>query len=238
MLNKKCYKCFEGNLQDTEHLYAGIVYDTLRELGLSDDEFIISSEIRPLDPMSACYGPAFTNVGHVVKPDDDYANLDKIRLEMYKIIQPGDIIVLQANDRTVAHAGDITCMIYDKLGTQGFITDGIVRDSRHIMNNNYPCFCSSTNPIDALDYWAITDYHVTITMPGLHRRITVEPGDMIYADNDAVIRISRTLKEEFERMLIKNLKREEQCRQAFIAIERSEDVYNRVLEVFNKLGRW
>ena len=62
-----------------------------------------------------------------------------------------------------------------------------MRDSKQIRKNNYPCFCSSTNPIDALDYWGIVEYQKPISLPGLANNLRICPGDWVYGDVDAVI---------------------------------------------------
>ena len=143
MLNRKL---------DKSKLYGGIVYDALMQMNLEEDDFLLHSSIKPLNADSVCYGPAFTNSGKIVRKDENYSALDAIRLEMYKAIRPNDVIVLRAFDKKVAHAGDITSIIYQKLGASGFITEGFIRDGRHIRELNFPCFCSGSNPIDALGY--------------------------------------------------------------------------------------
>jgi regulator of RNase E activity RraA len=157
---------------------------------------------------------------------------------MYRLIQPGDVVVLQAGDQSVAHAGDITSLIYQKLGAQGFITDGLIRDGRRIRDLDFPCFCKGANPIDALGYWAITNYNKPISMPGLRKDVIVFPGDYIYADSDGVILIPRERHEEFESVVIENFDREEACRERFLKIQSPGEVYQAVREVFEKHGRW
>lgn len=221
-----------------EELSSGIVYDTMRKLGLRHDEFLISPSIRPLNHEQFCYGPVFTNRGQQVTTQEDYASLKGIHIEMYRYIQPGSIVVLEANDNFVAHSGDITCLIYKKLGVSGFITDGIVRDSNRIIKDKFPCFCLGTNPIEGLDYWAITEYEVPIFLPGLHNKISIEPGDYIYADQDGVIRIPKELLQDFESSLLVLLYKEEKFRDAINAAQSSEQVNSVVNSIFAKEGRW
>lgn len=222
-----------------KQLYSGIVYDTMRQLGYKDNEFLLSSRIRPLDLESWCYGPAFTNWGRRTTKKENYEILDAIRLKMYKIIKPGDVIVLQANDDYCAHAGDISCLIYKKVGAIGLITDGIVRDSRRIRELDFPCFCLETNPIDALSYWAITKYQSPIFLPGIDKStIEINPGDFIYADCDGVIRIPKSKKTKFEKLVFKNLKRENKCRKTFTAIKTPPEAFTAVKKAFEKYGRW
>jgi len=223
---------------DINELYTGIVYDALRQMGVPEDEMLLCHSLRPLDPDSVCYGPAFTNIGRVVSPDEDYGKLDAIRLEMYRLIRPNDVVVLKAGDKVVAHAGDITSLIYQKLGASGFVTDGLIRDGRRIRELGFPCFCEGSNPIDALGYWAITEYQVPIPMPGLRKDVVVYPGDYIYADSDGVMRIPKERHEEFEDVLLANYKREEACRQRFLEVTKPSEVFDAVTDVFEEHGRW
>lgn len=219
-------------------LYAGIVYDTLRLMGLNDSQFILSRQIKPLDINSKCYGPVFTNKGRIISKNENYSKIDAIRLEMYKFIKPNNIVVLQTNDNYCAHAGDITCQIYSKLKTQAFITDGIVRDSNLIRHLKYPCFCSSTNPIDALDYWGIVEYQQPISLPGISQQINIYPNDWIFADTDAIIVIPKNIHPEFEKLVAKQIDREQRCRQKISTIKSPQDTFKVVQSIFKKEGRW
>ncbi len=223
---------------DPSNLYSGIVYDALRVMSLKDVDFLLSDKIRPIDIDSYCYGPAFTNRGRIIQRNENYEKIDAIRLEMYKVIKPGDIIVLQADDTYCAHAGDITCQIYSKLESGGFISDGIVRDSKQIRKNNYPCFCSSTNPIDALDYWGIVEYQKPISLPGLANNLRICPGDWVYGDVDAVMVIPKKLHKTFEKTVAKLLLREDKCRETVNSIEKPTQTYKAVKSLFKKEGRW
>ena len=110
-------------------IYLGVVYDALREMGQKLETFYI--DIKPkFTNEQIIIGPALTTKGRKVNRRDNYIKLDKIRIEIYKkeLFKNKPIILLQANDNKVAHAGDITCQIYKSLGAVGFITDGNVRD--------------------------------------------------------------------------------------------------------------
>jgi len=221
-----------------KNLYAGIVYDTLRQMGYKDEEVLLSG-IKSLNNSSVVYGPAFTNKGRLVKKGEDYSRLDEIRLEMYKKIKKGDVIVLSANDDYCAHAGDITCMIYKKLGSEGFITDGNVRDKRIIKKSGYPCFCGGVNPIDALDYWAITEFQKPVFFSSVSgKEIEIRPRDYIFADSDGIMVIPSNKKKEFEKKIAANIKRENTCRKRIINVKARNEVYLEVEKIFKKYGRW
>lgn len=221
-----------------ESLYAGLVYDSLRQMGLQDRAFLLDPRVRPLDHDSRCFGPVFTNRGRLVRKDEDYGAADEIRVEMYRQIQPGQVVVLEAGDDYCAHAGDITSLIYSKLGVKGFVTDGLVRDSARIRKLGLPCFCRGTNPIDALDYWAITDVDCEISLPGLSGRIAVSPGDWVFGDADGVLLVPGGRVAEFNEIVERNLGREEECRRAVTGAASPAQVYGLVRKAFDEHGRW
>lgn len=212
-------------------LYGGLVYDTLRLLGLKDSEFMLNTNIRPLDNNSLIWGPAFTTNGAIVGPKD-YEKWDKIRLEIYDKVKQEDVIVLAANEYTVAHSGDITSRIYKMHGAQAFVTDGNVRDSRIIRDIKFPCFCSGTNPIDAIDYWAIVDYNNPVDLwSTTFNKLTVYPGDYIFGDADGVMVIRKQLLDNFYKTFYNVSKKEELIRQRVMRREPIQQIYD-------EMGRW
>jgi len=213
-------------------MYAGIVYDALRILGI-ERNFIIDPKIAPLNDTHIIYGKVFTTYGRKTKEEEDYQELDKIRLEMLPHIKDAKIIVLSTNDDFVAHAGDITLEIYKMHGIEGFITDGLVRDSRIIKHEmNFPCFCNGTSPVDAINYWAITAYQCPVFFKGRHEQeiVAVHPGDYIYADSDGAMVIPKANKIMFEHTVKKEILREEKIRR---------ELHTKSLdEIFEEYGRW
>ena len=212
-------------------MYAGIVYDALRLIGV-ERNFIIDPKIAPLNDGDIIYGKVFTTYGRLTKPEEDYQALDEIRLEMLQHIKGATIVALSANDDFVAHAGDITLEIYKKYGIKGFVTDGLVRDSRIIKHEmKFPCFCNGTSPVDAIDYWAITAYQCPIFFKGREGEVvSVLPGDYLYADSDGAMVIPKENLIQFEHKVKQEIKREEKIRRQ-LNTKSLEDI-------FKEHGRW
>lgn len=213
-------------------IYMGIVYDSLRIMGYKYSDFFI--DIKPKCGYSGIIeGPVFTTYGEVVNVSkEEYTRLDNIRLEMYKkeFFSNNPIVFLQANDDVVAHSGDITSLIYQKLGAAGFVTDGNVRDIDIIDKTNFPVFCTGENPIDALDYWAITKYQSKISLQG----VEVRPNDYAYASKDGVIIVRQEIFEEFQSISREQVKRETNIR-SFIHKQNENFDYMSLVKEF---GRW
>jgi len=213
-----------------DDIYMGIVYDSLRIMGEKYKNFYIN--IKPKCGYdSIIQGNCFTTYGEVVEDwNVDYTEVDNIRLEMYKldVFSDNPIVFLQANDDKVAHSGDITSLIYKKLGAMGFVTDGIVRDIDIIDKLQFPVFCRDENPIDAIDYWALTKFQNTIEIDG----VEITPNDYSFASRDGIIIVRSDLKEKFKKIALKQLEREKKVR--FLINEKTK-TFEQIVE---EMGRW
>lgn len=214
----------------SDDIYMGIVYDSLRIMGEKYEDFYIN--VKPkCGYNSIIQGDCFTTYGEVVKDwVVDYSKLDNIRLRMYKpeIFSNNPIVFLQANDDKVAHSGDITSLIYKKLGAKGFVTDGIVRDIDIIDRLRFPVFCKDENPIDALDYWALTKFQIDIEIQG----VKITPNDYSFASRDGVIIVRSDIKERFKSIAIEQLAREKKVR---LLINEADKTFEQIVE---EMGRW
>ena len=212
------------------NIYMGIIYDSMRALGRNHSDFYIN--IKPkAGYFSLIQGPCFTTYGEVVEVSDkQYKLLDNIRLEIYKkelfINKP--VVILQANDSIVAHSGDITSLIYKKLGASGFITDGNVRDIDVIDKLKFPVFCKGENPIDALGYWALTKYQLEIILDG----VKISPNDYCFASKDGVIIVPNDIIKKFKPIALEQLERENKVR---YLINNEQKTFDQIVK---EMGRW
>jgi len=215
----------------TSEIYMGIVYDSLRILGEKYNDFYIN--IKPkCGYHEIVQGPCYTTYGEVVEgvDEEEYTKLDNIRLDIYKKnnFSQKPIVFLQANDNKVAHSGDITSLIYQKLGAVGFVTDGNVRDIDIIEKIKFPIFCAGENPIDALGYWALTKFDCNIEIQG----VAIKPEDYSFASRDGVIVVRKELIKDFKKIAIEQLNRENKVRSL---INDSNKNYSQIVE---EVGRW
>lgn len=216
-------------------IYLGAVYDALRIMGFREESFYIN--IKPKYTNSQIIiGEAFTTLGRKVKRTENYKKLDLIRLKIYKkkYFKNKPIVMLQANDNKVAHSGDITSQIYKNLGAVGFITDGNVRDIDKCAEIGFPIFCNDTNPIDALDYWSLVKFQTKIKI----QNVEINPGDIIYASNDGVIRVKKKDFYKFNKILNEVSKKEYDARNLLKKIKNKNDYEKYFIEFVKKKGRW
>lgn len=213
-----------------QDIYMGVVYDSLRIMGENYKDFYIN--IKPVCGYTTLIqGPCFTTFGEKVSVSkEEYEKLDNIRLLFYKekLFKNKPIIFLQANDTEVAHSGDITSLIYKNLGAIGFVTDGNVRDIDIIENMNFPIFCKGENPIDAINYWALTKYQTEIEIQG----VKITPSDYAFASRDGVIVVRAAILDKFRKTCSEQLLRENKIRKM---INNKNVSYENIV---NKMGRW
>lgn len=218
-------------------MYLGACYDALRMI-IGDRANSRYINIKPSAGYdgSLLVGPAFTTYGEVVTgPEFDnttYQELDNIRMEIYRDFQDyfskfRPIVCLQSNDSLVAHTGDITSMIYKKMGAVGMLTDGITRDANIIDEIGFPLFSKDVNPIDAIDHWAITGYNEPIEVEG----VEIHPGDTICMDKDGALVVPQVHAEEFMANFANVVKREARVRLKISSGENLDDI-------LDEMGRW
>ena len=216
-------------------IYLGAVYDALREMGQKLETFYIDIKPKYMSEQ-IIIGEAFTTKGRKTKKRENYTKLDYIRMDIYKkkYFKTKPIVLLQANDDKVAHAGDITCQIYKNLGAVGFITDGNIRDIDKCEEINFPIFCKNVNPIDAINYWALTEFQTKIKI----KNVIINPGDKIYASNDGIIRVKKQDLKIFNKTLEKVIKKETDVRSLIKSMKNLKDYKNKLTQYAKKRGRW
>jgi regulator of RNase E activity RraA len=171
--------------------YSGLVYDQLDERGLGD--LALANNIKPLKPDMKIAGPAFTAQG---RTDADSApGYNQVQLEMFSKFEPHSVVVIEAGgDATSAHFGGLNATACIARKVVGTITDGGTRDTHQLFGLQYPVFCTFQNPVAATGRWKIVAYQQPISLPGaLIPRVTIQPGDYIFADVDGVVVVPQHL---------------------------------------------
>ena len=109
-----------------------------------------------------------------------------------------------------------------------------VRDIDKCEEINFPVFCQKTNPIDAINYWALTEYQKNIII----KNVLIKPGDMIYASNDGVIRVKKSDFKKFKLKLNTIIKKENDVRKLIKSIKNKQDYKKPLLNFLKQKGRW
>lgn len=163
-----------------ERLYTGAISDVLREHQLMDQA--LPASLKPLRSEQRCVaGLAFTvkSAPHTIVTGEM-----TLRTKMLEAMGPGHFIVWDctgAEDST-AWGGVMTAAAKAR-GVRGAAIDGGARDTRQIMDADFPIHFRFRHPNAALGRAMISHYQVPLRIGAT----MVRPGDVVVSDMDGVI---------------------------------------------------
>ena len=202
--------------------YSGAIYDIIKFDLKYKEKFVLPREIRPVFNYTYfAFGRAFTARGDKTpKPNH------RIVSEMIDIMGQEDVYVLQANDNSRAHFGDIMSNFLSRAGVQGVVIQGWTRDALRL--GSLPVWCKGVQPQDSADRWGITYIQDTIVIGN----IFINPfDDYIFADTDGVLVIKEHLIKEVVDRLPEKLNYEQRVRDEINSGKTAGHIYDTI-------GRW
>jgi len=208
------------------NLYSGLIYDIMK-FDLEMDNFVIPRSAGPILPAwnfnGNVFGRAFTAVGEKTPRPDETVIRD-----MIDDLEEGSVYVLQANDNSRAHFGDITAKFMKRAGVEGAIIQGWTRDISLIEDDDFKIWCKGVQPQDSFDRWHITDYNCTVVIGN----IFIEPSDYIFADRDGVLVIPEKYVEVIAALSNERKHREDRIRKIITETDMS------ATDIEKEIGRW
>jgi regulator of RNase E activity RraA len=137
-------------------------------------------------------GPAYTIAG---ESHSWSGRGDRDKLAAIDAMPAGVVAVWAGNDiRGVCCFGDLLATAMKSRGCAGVVVDGGVRDLAYLRGLNLPMMARYRTPAQAIGRWRVKNHQVSIRIRGaLEDQVTVEPGDMILADDDGVIAVPAVL---------------------------------------------
>lgn len=174
--------------------YSGAVYDVLDEMGYPHQA--LAHDLKPVDPRSIIAGPAFTMKG-IPEPTGD-ERLRARRIHMFEAMKETGVPIIDVRDcsfdRQAAHYGEMNATVGAACGVIGAVVDGGSRDTRFLLERDFPIFCTYLTPVEAVKRWSYYDWQLTVGMRGaLTMVVPVSPGDFLMGDIDGVVVIPRDL---------------------------------------------
>jgi len=188
-----------------EKLYTGLICDVLDDkLGFKDNVYIMEYKIRPLFPNIKLVGRAATALSVPVykEPDEPYKN----ELDFIESLKPGDVVVAtQSGAMTAGLWGALLSTGARYRGARGAIVDGISRDTREIKEMKFSVFVKGIAPGDSKGRIEIINFNQPIKCGG----VWVNPGDIVFGDDDGVVVIPHEIAEEVVELAEEKFKKEQ-----------------------------
>lgn len=168
-----------------ERLYTGAINDVMREMCLLDQN--LPSDIMPLrDEMTVC-GIAFT-----VKsaPNVMIQGEMTFRAQMLDEMATDGVVVWDtSNDVEASLWGGVMTATAKSKGIRGAVIAGGIRDTKQILEQQFPVFYRYRTSNGSLGRCMITHYQVPVKIG----KVTVRPGDVIFGDIDGVLCVPREI---------------------------------------------
>ncbi len=161
-------------------LSSSVVSDALDGLGYRDHT--LDPALRPLDGAPVLVGHARTvRVAEVEEfPPVPYRG----EIAALDSLDPGDVLVAAAQGSTRAALwGELFSTAARARGARGAVLDGYARDRRKIRELGFPVFCRGTLPLDCHGRTAMG---AVDDGPVVCDGVTIQPGDVVVADEDGV----------------------------------------------------
>lgn len=198
--------------------YTGVVNDVMREMG--ERHYVLPKDLAALDPGHRMCGPAFPVAGRIRAGVDPHHTL----LEWTRLLsaaKPGHVWVCQPNTPDIALMGEISAETLKFRGLKGCIVDGAIRDADFLLKLDFPVWRRFHTPADIVGTWLpeVTDAPIEIG------RVRIEPGDLVLADRDGIIRIPRRIADEVADRAVEAMGKENRVREAILSGTDPVDAY-------------
>ena len=164
-------------------LASGQISDAMEMLGLRRS--IVTGLMMLAAPGTKIVGTAVT-VRQVPKnaDEDREAKLTRHQEVTRKIAGKGDVVVIDNGGRVdVATWGEFHCYACKQNGVVGAVIDGATRDGPDVRASGLPSFVRGLSPVKS--QWDLKT--ASVNAPVMLGPVQVNPGDIIFADETAVV---------------------------------------------------
>jgi regulator of RNase E activity RraA len=106
-----------------------------------------------------------------------------LMLEALDDLHTNEVYVNTGSSPRNALWGEMMSTRARKLGTRGAVLNGYVRDTRAILNMNFPTFAFGSYGQDSAPRYKVVDFRVPVEIGA----VRVRPGDILFGDIDGVL---------------------------------------------------
>jgi len=189
-----------------KELYTGVLCDMLDTIGYSHQ--FLPHEIQALRPMDIMVGRAFpTIICDVYGEQDDPLGL---LVEAVDHIGEDEIYLVTGGDRRCSYFGEIMTATIKRRGAAGAVIDGYMRDTRFVLEQDFPVFSMGRDAQGSLYRNKVIAYDVPVEIGGIH----IDPGDLMFGDIDGVVVIPAAIEEQALTITFAKVRGERDTREA------------------------
>lgn len=188
-----------NSLLDINKLCSGLFSDSLDDLGLKKQ--VINGFLSNKMPFRFM-GRARTVKIETIETKDE--NI-KTGLTFIGSIKEGEVLLVEGSSE-FAYFGEMMTRLSIRQGVRGVIIDGLTRDTIFTHDNcQLPVIARGYSPVDIKGRGRVSEVDVKINIG--HQE--VEPGDLIFADSDAVVVIPKEVESDLLKLINQRIAEEE-----------------------------
>lgn len=213
-------------LMKTE-LFTSVVGDVMDTLGLTRQ--FLPPSVRPLRSDMTVVGRAMT-----VLEADCYAGQGSgqgplsdrpfgLMFHALDDLKPGEVYLASATAGEYAMWGELMTSRAQQLGAAGAVLCGYSRDTRAILDGDWPVFSVGSYGQDQGVRGKVVDYRVPIEVG----RVRVEPGDLVFGDIDGVLTVPQRVESEVIAAALEKIRGEQRVSDAIRGGMSSADAFNK-----------
>ena len=168
-------------------LFTCVVGDVMDKLGLQRQ--FLPPQIRPLQPAMVLIGRAMPVLSVDVFEEKVKGTNNKLMekpfglmLEALDDLKANEVYVNTGSSPRNALWGELMSVRARKLGAAGAVLNGYLRDTRAVLNLNFPAFSWGSYGQDSAPRYKVVDFRIAVEIGSAH----VRPGDFLFGDIDGV----------------------------------------------------
>jgi 4-hydroxy-4-methyl-2-oxoglutarate aldolase len=193
----------------THTLYTAVLSDVLDEMGFANQA--LRPFVRPLDDNLVFLGRARTGLYADTFSVIDGENPYELEIRLVDDLKPGDVAVIACGGPTdrIAPWGELLTTAAMARGACACVTDGLVRDVRHIRSMKFPVFHGGIGPLDSKGRSRMIEMDRAVVCAG----VRVCAGDMVFGDVDGVVVIPQAIADRVFAKALDKVTREDRTRE-------------------------
>ena len=190
-----------------KELYTAVVGDIMDKLGWLHQ--FLPPQIKPLKQDTFLVGRAMPVLEADVFGEEANQNpiLKKpfgLMLEALDDLKKNEVYICTGASPTCALWGELMSTRAIKLGAAGAVVDGYSRDTKGILDLNFPTFSYGCYAQDQAPRGKVIDFRVPLEIKG----VKINPGDIVLGDIDGVCIVPQEIEEEVFKLAIEKARGE------------------------------
>jgi len=196
-------------------LFTCVVGDVMDKLGLQHQ--FLPPQIQPLRRDMVVMGRAMPVLAVDVFAEKIAGSANQLMekpfglmLEALDDLRPNEVYVNTGSSPRNALWGELMSTRARKLGSPGAVLNGYVRDTKAILNMNFPTFGFGSYGQDSAPRYKVVDFRIPVEIGA----VRVRPGDILFGDIDGVLSVPAEAESEVFTKALEKARGEKRVRKA------------------------